>query len=146
MVPNKPFYSSVIAIILMPVGVLSTLGVLMISVSGARTWDQYGIDNILHMSGGISIALSTAGIVWHGIRREVIQLTSVLVVRVLVFGCVCLAIIIWEILEFIIVFPIWPELVSYSDTVIDMIYGLIGGLLGVSCIGISILQQNYERS
>jgi hypothetical protein len=86
---------------------------------------------MLHIFGGMSISISTSGILWHLVRRKIIVLQDKNVFRFLVFGSVCFAVISWEIFEYIL--PIDPEYLtySYSDTIIDMICGLIGGLLGL---------------
>ena len=83
-------------------------------------------DIIFHVLGGASISMSTSGVLWHLIHRELIVLQDVKVFRFLVFGFLCFIVISWELLEYIVLYP--DEYLTYTDTISDMICGLIGGL------------------
>mgnify|MGYP004228695227 CR=1 FL=1 len=90
--------------------------------------EEARIDKLFHVLGGVSICFSAAGVLWHLAHRKVIALQDVQVLRALVFGFVCFAVINWEIYEYII---IEHERMTYSDTITDMICGLIGGLVAI---------------
>ena len=101
-------------------------------VLGIKTVDENRIDKVLHILGAISINFSIAGILRHLLRRKIIELQDANVFRILVFGFVCFAIISWEILGYVL--EIGLEYGTYSDTVTDMICGLIGGLFAMCTI------------
>ena len=65
-------------------------------------------------------------LLWHLVQREIITLQDENVFRILVFGLLCFVVIGWEILEYIL--QIEPDYLTYTDTISDMICGLIGGL------------------
>jgi hypothetical protein len=96
-----------------------------------KSLDEHRIDKLFHVVGGMSISISTSGVLWHLVHRKIIVLQDKNVFRFLVFGSVCFAVISWEIFEYFL--PFDPEFLSftYSDTIFDMICGLIGGLLGL---------------
>ena len=83
-------------------------------------------DIIFHVLGGASISMSTFGILWHLVHRELMVLQDEKVICFLVFGFLCFAVISWEIFEYIVFYP--SEYLTYTDTISDMICGLIGGL------------------
>ena len=126
--PRKPFYSSTTIIILLPLLILF-LNVVSISYFGMKTIDENRIDKVFHILGAISIYFSGAGILWHLLRRKILELQDAVVFRMLVFGFVCFTMICWEIFEYIL--NIEPEYLTYTDTIADMICGLIGGLVGI---------------
>ena len=128
---RRPFYCSISIIILLPLAVLTISGILMF-VLGARTLVEYKIDNIFHGFGGASICLSSAGALWHLMRRKIVTLQDENVFCFLVFGFLCFVVIGWEILEYVIFSP--HEFLTYADTISDMICGLIGGLFVVPVI------------
>ena len=139
MLARKPYYSSIIVIML-------PLLVYCVNLSlgfffGRSFTSSNPTSNIFHFIGGISISLSAAGFLWHLTNRKIIAIQDVTVFRSLVFGCLCFAIIIWEIHEYYLLYPIYPELVSYSDTITDMIYGLLGGVSVIFLVG-SLLPNN----
>jgi len=125
---GKPFYSSLVIIIWLPL-LIFFLNIFLTIILGMKTFDENRIDKVLHLLGGVSISLSAAGVLWHLIRRQIIELQDVNVFRVVVLGFACFAVISWEILEYIV--PYAPEYWTYSDTITDMICGLIGGLLAL---------------
>jgi len=98
-------------------------------------------DNIYHFIGGTSISLSSAGFLWHLANRKIIAIQDIAVFRSLVFGCLCFAIISWEIIEYYLLYTIFPEFLGYSDTIIDMIFGLLGGVSVIFFVG-SLLPNN----
>ena len=125
---KKPFYSSITIIVFLPLGVFFICGIL-INVLGLRTFEENKIDSIVHVFGGWSACLSSAGVLWHLVRREIITLQDENVFRFLVFGFLCFVVIGWEILEYIILYPF--EFLTYADTISDMICGLIGRLFAM---------------
>ena len=132
-ISRKPFYSSIATIVFFPLVVFVINGIL-VSLFGMETLEEKKIDNILHGFGGVSVCLSSAGVLWHLVRREIITLQDKYVFHFLVFGFLCFVVIGWEVLEYIVHIYIFPEnrhLVGYSDTVIDMVLGLVGGLFSM---------------
>ena len=101
---------------------------------GNRIIDKYEIDKLLHILGGLSISFSIAGIVCHLAHRNIVSLQDIIIFRGLVFGFVCFGVISWEIIEYVVQFD--PEYLTYSDTIRDMICGLIGGLIAMFFIRI----------
>ena len=93
---------------------------------GGKIVNETVLDIILHILGGMSICLSMSGVLWHLVRRELIVLQDEKVFRFLVFGFLCFVVISWEIFEYIAFYP--DDLLTYNDTIADMIFGLIGGL------------------
>tara|TARA_B100000035_G_C20871191_1_gene496257 strand:+ start:326 stop:748 length:423 start_codon:yes stop_codon:yes gene_type:complete len=92
------------------------------------------IANIFHFIGGISISLSSAGIINYSYKKKLILAHSKVIIYGLIIGNVCLAIISWEIIEYLFVFPNFPDLLGYEDTIMDMILGLLGGFFGLVLI------------
>ena len=127
-ISRKPFYSSITIIIFLPLAVFFVWGVLLI-LFGMKILEENNIDSIVHGVGGVSTCLSTAGVLWHLVRREIITLQDENVFRFLVFGFLCFVVIVWEILEYIVFYPF--EYLTYTDTLLDMICGLIGGLFAM---------------
>jgi len=128
--PVKPFYSKIATIIfLLPL--IFSLNIALAIIYGPETLDENGIDKVFHILGGVSISLSAAGVLWHLIHQNKIQLQDANVFRALVFGIVCFAVISWEVFEYFALFPLFSSVVSYSDTIIDMIFGLAGGLFAM---------------
>ena len=138
-ISRRSFYSSISIIILLPLAVFLINGILMFVV-GTRTLVEYKIDNILHGFGGASICLSSAGVLWHLMRRKIITLQDENVFRFLVFGFLCFVVIGWETLEYVIFYP--HEFLTYTDTISDMISGLIGGLFAVPFFRKAVLGRN----
>ena len=91
--------------------------------------EEYKIDNVVHGFGGGSACLSSAGVLWHLVHRQIIKLQDENVFRLLVFGFLSFVIIGWEIFEYIVFYP--DEFLTYTDTISDMICGLIGGLFAM---------------
>ena len=125
---RKPFYSLIAVIVLGPV-LIFFLNIILIVVLGMKTVDENRIDKLLHFFGAVSICFTTAGVLWHLARRKIIDLHDANVFRVLVYGFLCFVMISWEILEYIV--DIGSEYLTYSDTITDMICGLIGGLFAM---------------
>ena len=88
----------------------------------------------------MSVFISIAGVLWHLVHREIITLQDENLFHFLVFGFLCFAVISWEIFEYLF-FPIFQEN-PYSDTITDMICGLIGGLLAKLFFRRSVLGKN----
>jgi hypothetical protein len=129
---KKPFYSSKTIIILFPLLVF-LLNFALIPLFGFKALAEFRVDKIFHVVGGVAISVSIAGVLWHLVSRGIIKLHNANVFRVLVFGCLCFVVISWEIAEYTIIFPLYPEYIAYvssfySDTITDMIWGLVGGL------------------
>jgi len=139
--PQKPFYSSIAVIVLLPLlTVLLNFSLLMFL--GIKTFDENRIDKIFHICGGISIYFSTAGVLWHLLRRKIIDLQDKHLFRALAFGVVCFAIIVWEILEYIV--PGLAGYMTYADTITDMICGLIGGVFAMLFFRKPDLGKNFS--
>ena len=103
-------------------------------LSWKQVVDKYEINKFLHIAGSLSISFSIAGIFWHLAYQNIVSLQDPIVFRALVFGFVCFAIISWKIFEYVSLFD--SEYLTYSDTIIDMICGLIGGLISMLFIRI----------
>ncbi len=99
------------------------------NIFGEETYNIYMIDNIFHLFGGMSVSISTAGILWHLIQRKIIVLQDAKVFGFLVFGFLCFVVISWEIFEYIVFYPM--EYMIYADLIGDMICGLMGGLIAL---------------
>ena len=136
---RKPFYSSLATIVCLPLVVFVINGILVL-LFGVGTLEEKKIDNILHGFGGLSVCFSSAGVLWHLVRREIITLQDENVFRCLVFGFLCFVVIGWEILEYIIFYPF--EFLTYADTISDMICGLIGGLFAMLFFRKPVLGKN----
>ena len=121
---QKPFFSSIM-IIMLPLLVICVNQSLEIFF-GMKFVAETPTDMIFHVLGGASISMSTFGVLWHLVHRELMVLQDEKVIRFLVFGFLCFAVISWEIFEYIVFYP--SEYLTYTDTISDMICGLIGGL------------------
>ena len=128
MTVKKPCYSSIKIIVLLPLLVFFA-DMIYKYFFGEETYNVYMIDNIFHLFGGISISISTAGILWHLIQRKIIVLQDAKVFCFLVFGFLCFVVISWEIYEYIVLYPM--EFMTYGDLIVDMICGLIGGSIAL---------------
>ena len=125
---EKPYYSSIKIIVLMPL--LVFLGQIVYKhFFGEETFQLYMVDKIFHLFGGIGISISAAGVLWQLLRREIIVLQDKIVFGFLVFGFLCFVIISWEIYEYIVIYP--QKYMTYTDLIVDMIFGLIGGLIAL---------------
>ena len=125
---RKPFYSSTTVIVLLPILVF-VLHIIVVMMLGMKTMNENRFDKVFHIVGGVSVYFSVAGIVWHLIRRNIIDVQDTNVFGILVYGCLSFVIISWEILEYIV--GIGPDYLTYADTVTDMMCGLIGGLFAM---------------
>ena len=125
---EKPYYSLVKIIVLLPLLVF-LVDMVYKYIFGEETYNVYKIDNISHLFGGISVFISTAGILWHLVHREIIVLQDSKVFGFLVFGFLCFVVISWEIYEYIVFYPM--DYMTYADLIEDMICGLIGGLIAL---------------
>lgn len=126
--PNKPFYSSLQIIVLLPLLVV-LVNFALIIILGMETYDSRKIDKLLHVAGGMSVSISAAGILWKLNCREIISVHNSFSFRLLVFGFLCFMIISWEVFEYVFFLPMFGEYLTYSDTVSDMLFGMVGGLL-----------------
>ena len=147
MTVEKPYYFSIKIIVLLPLLVF-LVDMAYKYIFGEETYNVYKIDNISHLFGGISVFISTAGILWHLVHREIIVLQDSKVFGFLVFGFLCFVIISWEIYEYIFLYP--HKNMTYTDLIVDMICGLIGGLIALLfCIRIEphlqILRSETQR-
>ena len=125
---EKPYYSSIKIIVLMPLIVF--LGAIVYQyIFGEETYNVYMVDKIFHFFGGIGISISTAGVLWQLLRRGIIVLQDEIVFGFLIFGFLCFVIINWEIYEYIVLYP--DKYMTYADLIIDMICGLIGGIFSL---------------
>ena len=98
-------------------------------IFGKESFNVYMVDKIFHILGGIGVSISTAGVLWNLLRREIIVLQDEIVFRFLVFGFLCFVVISWEICEYIVLYP--DKYMTYADIIVDMICGLIGGLIAL---------------
>ena len=98
-------------------------------IFGKETFNVYMVDKIFHFLGGIVISISTAGVLLQLLRRKIIVLQDEIVFGFLVFGFLCFVIISWEIYEYIFLYP--DKYMTYSDLIVDMICGLIGGIFSL---------------
>ena len=130
-ISKKPFYSSIKVIVLLPI-LIFFLHMILVILLGMKTVDENRIDKVFHILGAVGIYLSGAGALWHLVRRKIIDLQDANVFRMFVYGFLCFVVISWEILEYIV--DIGPEYLTHSDTVTDMICGLIGGLFAMFLI------------
>ena len=128
-------------IVFLPLVVFVIDGILIL-LFGMRTLEENKIDNIVHGFGGVSVCLSSAGVLWHLMRWEIITLQDENVFRFLVFGLLCFVVIGWEILEYIVLYP--NEFLTYIDTLSDMICGLIGGLFAMLFFRKPALGKNFS--
>ena len=126
MTVEKPYYSSIKIIVLLPLLVF-LVDMFYKYIFGEETYNVYKIDNISHLFGGISISISTAGVLWHLIQRKIIVFQDAKVFGSLVFGFLCLVVISWEVYEYIVFYPM--KYMTYTDLIEDMICGLMGGLI-----------------
>ena len=131
---KKPYYSSIKIIVLMPLLVFFGQ-IVYIYFFGDETYNLYMVDKIFHFFGGVGISISSAGVLWNLLSREIIVLQDEIVFRFLVFGFLCFVVISWEIYEYIVLYP--DKYMTYADLIVDMICGLIGGLIAfLYCIRI----------
>ena len=92
MVLEKPYYSSLKIIILMPLIVF--FGSIVYGyIFGEETYNVYMVDKIFHFFGGIGISISAAGVLWQLLHRKIIVLQDRIVFGFLVFGFLCFVII-----------------------------------------------------
>ena len=96
---------------------------------GEENYHLYMVDKIFHLFGGIGISISAAGVLWQLLHRKIIVLQDRIVFGLLVFGFLCFVIISWEIYEYIVLYP--EKYLTYADLIIDMICGLIGGVIAL---------------
>ena len=127
---NNPYYDSLWVIIGAPLMVLA-INTFIVILMGVDKYDQLGIDHVVHLIGGAGVAMSTAGLLLRLSRRGLIQLVDVNLFRLTVLGILSLVIIGWEIFEYLLfvfdLFSHWFGENIYTDTVVDMICGLLGG-------------------
>lgn len=140
-ISRKPFYSSIATIVFFPL-VVFVISEILVLLFGMETLEEKNIDNILHGFGGVSVCLSSAGVLWHLVRREIITLQDANVFRCLVFGLLCFVVIGWEVLEYIVLYP--NQFLTYIDTLSDMICGLIGGLFAMLFFRKPALGKNFS--
>ena len=131
---EKPYFASIKIIVLIPLIVF--FGQIVYKYFfGDETYNLYMVDKIFHFFGGVGISISSAGVLWNLLRREIIVLQDEIVFRFLVFGFLCFVVISWEIYEYIVLYP--DKYMTYADIIVDMICGLIGGLIAfLYCIRI----------
>ena len=131
---EKPYFASIKIIVLIPLIVF--FGQIVYKYFfGDETYNLYMVDKIFHFVGGVGISISSAGVLWNLLRREIIVLQDEIVFRFLVFGFLCFVVISWEIYEYIVLYP--DKYMTYADLIVDMICGLIGGLIAfLYCIRI----------
>jgi len=134
---QKSYYSSIKTITLLPSFVFFG-HIIYKNIFGEDSFNIYMIDKIFHFIGGISISISSAGILWNLTHKNIIKLHDKIVFLLLVFGTLCFVIISWEIYEYFFLYPM--EHMTYDDLIIDMIYGLIGGIISV----LFLIKVNYE--
>lgn len=113
---------------------------ILASLLEVRTLDKNKIDNIFQGLGGVSVYLSSVGVLWDLERRKVITLQDENVFRFLVFGSPCFVVIGWELLEYLVYYPVY--FLTYVDTISDMICGLIGGVFTMLFLRRPILGKN----
>ena len=128
---KKPFYYSLKIIILLPL-IVFFADIVFIYVFGIKTISVLKIDKILHFFGGLSISISTAGILCNLIDKRMILLQDEKVFRLLIFGILCFTVIVWEIYEYLFFHP--DEYLNYTDTISDMIWELAGGIIAMVVI------------
>ena len=137
-ISKKPFYSSITIIVFLPLAVFFICGILILF--GMSPLEENKIDNVVHGFGGGSACLSSAGVLWHLVRRKVIALQDENVFRFLVFGSLCFVVIGWELLEYLVYYTVC--FLTYVDTISDMICGLIGGVFTMLFLRRPILGKN----
>ena len=127
---TKPYYSS-ITIIILPL-IIFLVNQSSLFLFGEKFTSTNPTDIIFHLLGGVSIYLASAGVIWHLVCRKTIILHDENVFRFLAFGVLCFAVIGWEVLEYVVYHPF--EFLTYTDTISDMICGLIGGFFSIFLI------------
>ena len=127
---EKPYYSSMLIIVLIPLLVLFAQ-IAYKEYYGEENYNLYMVVKIFHFFGGVGVSISSAGVLLQLLRRGIIVLHDEIVFRVLVFGILCFVIISWEIFEYIVLYP--EKYMTYADIIMDMICGLIGGLIAFLC-------------
>ena len=122
------FYTSKYVIILLPLIVY--LGhIVYKKIFGDDSFQIYFIDKIFHIFGGIVVSISFSGILWNLSRMNIIILKDKIVYTLLVYGLLSFVIIIWEIYEYIFLYP--NIHMTYDDLVLDMVCGLVGGIISL---------------
>lgn len=72
-------------------------------------------------------------VLWDRTKQKgrISRLSDISIVRLVVCGLLSTAIILWEVLEYVLrilnVLPGWFDRNTYADTITDMIFGSIGG-------------------
>lgn len=99
----------------------------LLTITGGYYWWSH-VDKIMHVLGGMSIALSGLAVIDFFTTRGELKISNRLITATIVLGLVALAAVSWEFLEFtldnIARTHMQPSLV---DTVGDLLAGLIGG-------------------
>jgi hypothetical protein len=93
---------------------------------------NYRVDRFQHLLGGVFVGLSSAGLIWQLTYRKYLVQPSRFVLRVIVVGMVCFAAICWETLEYFL--QLHPQYLTYTDTILDLNLGLLGGLTAATMI------------
>lgn len=132
-----PYFGSAWVIIFAPIFVL-IVNTSIVIIIGVSRYDEIGADNIMHFLGGAAATMFSAGILWRLMQCKIIRIVNIYCFRLLVLGMLSAIIMSWEILEYILqatgYLSYWLGQLTYTDTVTDMILGLIGGTLVIFTI------------
>ena len=113
---EKPYFASIKIIVLIPL-IIFFGQIVYKYFFGDETYNLYMVDKIFHFFGGIGISISSAGVLWNLLRREIIVLQDEIVFRFLVFGFLCFVVISWEIYEYIVLYP--DKYMTYADIIME---------------------------
>ena len=103
---SRPWFSSLRIIVLLPLTILILCICLTIQF-GQTLLNNFFIDKLFHVLGGVAASISIAGVLWRSNQRNLISITDPITFRFLVFGLFCFVIICWEILEYCLVGIYW---------------------------------------
>lgn len=86
------------------------------------------MDKIMHILGGMSIALSGIGVINFYITNGELRISNRLITATIILGFVALAAVSWEFLEFTLDHIAHTHMQpSLADTMGDLLAGLVGG-------------------
>jgi hypothetical protein len=104
------------------------LHVLLIVTGGYYWWEH--VDKVMHVLGGVSIALSGLSAVALLEQRGMLFIKSYFITVIIILALVALAAVNWEFFEYILDRTTNTHMQpSIADTMGDLLAGLVGGLL-----------------
>lgn len=114
----------------LPALVLGIHGVALLFLDVYAVWPAFDIP--MHFVGGLTIAFVALRCVDVFVERGLIQRLNRVVEWVLVFGLTAVAVVHWEFAEWLVdaLFAVGSQR-SLDDTILDMLLGLVGGIVVV---------------